>query len=141
MAFAFGELIGAASVLAVLVALTSLVTAFTLQMATSESLTFTPSFGFVYKVSLQAGFVSLAICFVLGFVVGLAGKEFSIGGYAVLCAVTFFTNAAVLQAKLNRPEQGTAIGFGRACWLTTLQVFFSLMLAGAFIKLFEFMTK
>lgn len=140
MAFAFGQFIGIVLVTVLLVALTSLVSAFTLQMATDESLKFTPSFGFSYRVSLQAGLIAVTICIALGILVGIAGKEFSVAGYAILCAIAFITNASVLSAKLSHPEHG-AIGFGRACWLTTIQIVFSFMLVGAFIKLFEFITK
>lgn len=141
MAFAFGQLVGVALVAVLIAVLTSPVAAITLQVATNESLKFTPSFRSAYKVSLQAGLVASAICCSLAFIVGLLGKEFSIGGYLVLCSVAFLSNATYISTKLSHPENGAAIGFGRACWITTIQIVFGFMLAGAFIKLFEFITK
>jgi len=145
MEFGLGYIGGLLFAFAVLLAVSSVIGALTLRVATkvSSHLEATPdlqpAFAEAYKISFIAGLVAFAICFALGLVVGLAGKDFSFFGYMLLAAVGFFSNAAVISIRLRHPEKG-GVGFGRACWFTAIQITFSAIVVYWLVKLFQLIT-
>lgn len=145
MEFGLGYVGGLLFAFAVILAVTSVIGAFTLRVATKVSAELEatadlrPTFPEAYKISFIAGLAAFAICFSLGFVVGLAGKDFNFFGYVLLAAVGFFSNAAVIAVRLKQPERGR-VSFGRACWFTAIQITFSAIVVYWLVKLFQLIT-
>ena len=145
MEFGLGYIGGLVFAFAVILAVSSVIGAFTLRVATkvSSQLEATadlrPAFAEAYKISFLAGLVAFAICFALGLVVGLAGKDFNFFGYVLLAAVGFFSNAVVIAVRLKQSEKGR-VSFGRACWFTAIQITFSAIVVYGLMKLFQFIT-
>lgn len=145
MEFSLGYIGGTLLSFAAILAVASLIGAFTLRVATkiSSELEATadlrPSFTEAYKISFLAGLAAFAISFALGLVVGFVGKDFNFFGYILLVAIGFFANAAVISVRLKHPETGK-VSFGRACWLTAIQVTFYAIAAILLVKLFQLIT-
>ena len=139
MEFALGQITGLLLALAAIVAVMSVVGAITLGFASEISTQFRPSFWESYKISLLASGIAGVICFAIGFVVGLIGKDFNIWGYVLLVAIGFLSNAVIIASMLKHPEKGY-VSLGRACWITVLQLFLALAAIGGLVQLFRLIT-
>jgi|HigsolmetaAR201D_1030396.scaffolds.fasta_scaffold55057_2 hypothetical protein len=135
LAYLFGWSAGLVGIVVVV----ALIGAITLQMAAGESLKASLGFGESFKTAFVSLVVAAAICGILLLVIHLSGKEISARGIAVLAAIGFVVNASVLTIRLKHPTNGD-ISFGRACWLTTLQLAFAGIMGSALVRLVEFMT-
>jgi hypothetical protein len=125
MAQAIGQLIGQI----VGSAIGALIGALIVQLACKMVVKFKPPYGMAYKAAFLGYVASVLVGFVVGFVIGASGQQFTGTSTVLLMVIGFFVQAAIYAPLIKHPETG-AIGFGKACLVSLIQLIFGALLIG-----------
>ena len=117
MGVLIGQIVGAI----IGMAIGALVGALVVRFATNIVAKFVPPFGMAYLASFLGAVGTYLVGLILGQAMGISRNDMSGAQYLLLMIVGFFVYAAVLGPLIKHPETG-AIGFGKACLVSLVQV-------------------
>jgi hypothetical protein len=132
VAEATGQLIGQLIGQIIGAAIGALIGALIVQLACKMVAKFKPPYGMAYKAALLGYVASVLIGFFCGFVIGASGQQFTGTTTLLLIVISFFVQAGIYASLVKHPETG-AIGFGKACFVTLIQLIFGALLIGAIV--------
>lgn len=120
-----GQIIGAA--------IGALFGAFIVQLACKMVAKFKPPYSMAYKAVFLGYIASVLVGFIVGFAIGASGQEVTGTSTVLIMVICFFVQAAIYTPLIKHPETGDAIGFGKACLVSLIQLIFGALLIGVIV--------